>query len=209
MFETQLNRIKEKLARIQTDGWENYQNDFMPSIHKFQMNPTLSEAEVAAFEEKFSVNLPQDYKEFLVNIGNGGAGPYYRLLSLEQCCTHKTFGSFNEPEKMLKDFFNPQEHFSKACEVYPNANLGYGLDKTRKYPFEWQIGTIALSDQGCANYTLLVVNGDKNYGKVCYSAMGSPYFMPDRNFISWYERWLDEVLSGREIGWFGGYGYME
>ncbi len=39
--------------------------------------------------------------------------------------------------------------------------------------------------------------------------MGEPYYMPNPDFRSWYERWLDEVLTGTQKDWFGGVGNMD
>ena len=36
------------------------------------------------FEEKHNLLLPEEYKFFLTQIGNGGAGPYYGLYSLDE-----------------------------------------------------------------------------------------------------------------------------
>ncbi|MFO0951194.1 MAG: HEAT repeat domain-containing protein [Isosphaeraceae bacterium] len=56
-----------------------------------------------------------------------------------------------------------------------------------------------------ARITLLVVTGPTG-GRVVYIDQdlgGSPYFVPDPDFLSWYERWLDELLWGFDGSWFG------
>lgn len=49
--------------------------------HKYQLNPSVSLEEVCAFEEEFQIKLPKEYVHFLTEIGNGGAGPYYRFFN--------------------------------------------------------------------------------------------------------------------------------
>ncbi|OLT17700.1 hypothetical protein BJF79_17690 [Actinomadura sp. CNU-125] len=30
-----------------------------------------------------------------------------------------------------------------------------------------------------------------------------PYVVEDIDFLAWYERWLDEIVAGYDVGWFG------
>jgi hypothetical protein len=47
-------------------------------------------------------------------------------------------------------------------------------------------GSIALVSQGCDDWTILII-----------SVPETVYFLENPNFLSWYERWLDELLAGR------------
>ena len=64
-----------RLARLQP-------KIFGADAHGFILNPRLREIEVAAFEEKHRISLPADYRHFITEIGNGGAGPYYGVFPL-------------------------------------------------------------------------------------------------------------------------------
>lgn len=50
--------------------------------HHFLLNPTIEEEEIEAFERRHKILLPTDYRNFLIHIGNGGAGPYYGIFPL-------------------------------------------------------------------------------------------------------------------------------
>ena len=52
--------------------------------HKYELAPPASLEEVEAFEQETGVWLPEGYRNFLLQAGNGGAGPFYGLFSLEQ-----------------------------------------------------------------------------------------------------------------------------
>src|SRR5262249_42868590 len=61
-----------------------------------------------------------------------------------------------------------------------------------------------IGEQGCSFYTALVVAGP-HAGRVIYvNADGmTPFFVESPDFLSWYERWLDELLDGNKHHWFG------
>ncbi len=56
---------------------------FGADSHKYRLNPPASEETIAAFETRFGISLPEGYRDFLLRMGNGGAGPFYGLYSLE------------------------------------------------------------------------------------------------------------------------------
>ena len=55
-----LARIQDKLARA--------------ADRLGRLNPTLSESELTAFERDFRVTLPDEYRAFLLRVGDGGRG---------------------------------------------------------------------------------------------------------------------------------------
>jgi hypothetical protein len=65
----------QQLARKDTEH-----KVFGASVHGYRLNPPLPADELAAFEAKHKIALPEDYKLFITEIGNGGAGPFYGLF---------------------------------------------------------------------------------------------------------------------------------
>jgi len=51
--------------------------------HRYQPGPPLSPARVAELEAAAGVALPDDYREHLLHVGDGGAGPYLGLMPLD------------------------------------------------------------------------------------------------------------------------------
>jgi hypothetical protein len=52
--------------------------------HQYELNPPASEGAVAALEEKYGANLPQDYRCFVTQFADGGAGPVYGLFTIDE-----------------------------------------------------------------------------------------------------------------------------
>jgi hypothetical protein len=66
-------------------------------------------------------------------------------------------------------------------------------------------GALTVVYRGCSDYTLLVITGAGRGRLVEVNAEGhfAPRFHSDPDFIAWYERWLDFVLTGhRDLTWF-------
>ncbi|KQC30803.1 hypothetical protein AAY42_13605 [Flagellimonas eckloniae] len=66
-----------------------------------------------------------------------------------------------------------------------------------------------LGAQGCAFLHGLVITGSFKVRVINFekSAELKPLFAHENNFLDWYERWLDEVITGKLISntpsWFG------
>src|SRR6516162_3039220 len=53
---------------------------FGAASHQYKLNPPLPVSSIEAFEERHGVSMPEDYRRFITEIGNGGAGPCYGVL---------------------------------------------------------------------------------------------------------------------------------
>lgn len=73
-IESRLLELKRKDKRFSIFGASN---------HKYRFNPRLSDDQICLFEQRYEITLPKGYRTFLTEIGNGGAGPYYGLETLE------------------------------------------------------------------------------------------------------------------------------
>jgi hypothetical protein len=137
--------------------------------HRYRLGPTLTEGELATFESANGVRLPEDYRRFLIVVGNGGAGPFYGLEPLG------TFG---------RDLSCPFP-FVAATDTLAEEELG-GLPDRDEYP-----GVLEFCHQGCAIYSYLVVNG-QTYGTVWDSR--EDFYPTGLTFGVWYRRWLERAL---------------
>lgn len=48
-------------------------------MHQYRLGPTLTESEITAAENHYQIMVSPEYRDFLLYLGNGGAGPGYGL----------------------------------------------------------------------------------------------------------------------------------
>lgn len=192
-IDSRIARVKQKLAQVQAT-WQTRPDEFGVQEHQFRMNPTLSEDALLTFETRHGIRLPEDYRAFLRNVGNGGAGPYYGILPLERWADEW------EPDEQGDDVL------SQPCplsETLPSIDKQWKqmLPPGVKNPYQ---GTLTICEQGCTYFVLLIVSGPTR-GRVVYIDLQGqpPYFLREPDFLSWYERWLDETIGGYDLSWFG------
>ncbi len=200
-YDDQLQRIRQKLDRARSTG----ASCFGSSSHQFVLGPCLSDTKIQDFEGERGVRLPECFRSFLEFVGHagpgrfGGAGPYYGLLPLD---------AWDEFPSWIMDQV-PADFLSLECPLVPGPNE---LDPADDIPDdEWDAemqrrygGVLTLGSQGCTYMTGLVVSGAAR-GRVVYldAQQNPPYIVRDATFLDWYERWLDELLGGYRMFWFG------
>ena len=227
----QLQRIQQKLA--QAKAADKDLEVFGASSHKYHLNPPISEAEVLAFEEKYGVQLPECYRAFVQTIGDVNAqkletmaGPYYGLYAfgtqvddllyegseiyLKAPCALSPDMTQEEWEKLSAPLETDEEELE---DFEDDEEEGYVIEVEDKYFAERAKvfgGLLPLGSQGCTYYHALVLNG-KYAGRVVNVDLdlAQPKFAFETNFLDWYERYLDEVISGQLMDdsptWFGYY----
>ena len=68
----------------------------------------------------------------------------------------------------------------------------------------WRRGCIPIGSQGDTYFTALMLTGPYRGRVVYWEWAGSwVFFLEERTFLDWYQRWLREVAAGYRIFWFG------
>ena len=185
---TRIGRILSKLSEARRRKLSCFGSD----SHKFELAAPLKEEDLRNFEAAHGVALPEDYRAFLLKVGNGGAGPYYGVCPLERA---QAFASV-----VLDDVEADVLAQPSSLQVGQNPRMASEGARLTAYQ-----GTLLIGTQGCTYEMLLIVSGECR-GRVAYvdsDNQQAPYVLREVDFLSWYERWLDELLGGYEIAEFG------
>jgi len=204
----QISRIKLKLDQARRVD-SNYRV-FGASTHKYVIGEKISREDITEFETEFGVNLPHDYVAFFLQIGDCGktdqddaAGPYYgifpfgcrldMLVDADGLSLHTPPSIF--PEMSIDNWqilINPKK-LDDGNMTNEQLSRKYNKAQGKLYS-----GLLPICHQGCGIYTCLILSG-KNYGKVVTVDVDDsfPFFAHENNFLDWYERWVDEVISGQ------------
>lgn len=166
---------------------EKYIEQFQVIVDKlkskpFKLIPPSSDEDVKKFEERFNVDLPEDYRWFITNIANG-------ILSIEEWGFHILQKQDWANYIFWEDEYNPSIPFplTKRSVGY---SKDYAEDRDLKYPYEtfyddeadffhdgYRFGEISLRGSGCGSDDFLVVKGEER-GNVWidnYSSMSEVY----------------------------------
>lgn len=148
--------------------------------HAHLFNKVIDADLLALWEDEMQVTLPEDYRAYLTQLGNGGAGPAYGLsefsFTSNPCVSETCLYSDTQAETfndVAKQWYEQEQHTDKELyqryfEEHPNApKLEYGdwdqqifgpiLDKRMHQLFSQ--GMLFIANQGCSNDVFLILNG--------------------------------------------------
>lgn len=139
------------------------------------LNAPLDQADIENIEMRFNGELPREYRTFLTDVGNGGAGPHGGVWNLER--------SYSDREKSWQPSFlaTPFPHTESVDE----DQLPDDYDED-----EHITGTMIIADMGCGVFARLVVSGEAK-GEVWTDSLGVDGALSrDPSFRDWYLEWI-------------------
>lgn len=170
--------------------------------HKYQLNPPVSKDEVLKLEADFNIKLPEDYVYFLTEIGNGGAGPYYGLYSLEELRKHQY--CMHQDNKL-----NPVIDINLSKEMWKDLIEQMDTDDDILYDeIEQHIntGVFIIGTQGCTYDNLLMCKGSES-GNIVYIDWNLeseyPPFLTKMSFWEWYIGFFQDIVNGYSVRSYG------
>lgn len=177
-------RIGVKLARLRE--LDRDCRAFGANAHRYRLNAPLSRATVEAFESRRAVTLPDGYRRFLLEIGDGLAGPDYGLQPLEMVALRNPL-SLTDLDNGLKGFQELTDDSAEFGQDKPTLILGAQL---------------VLGGSGCGGVNLLVVSGPEQGNIWRHEQAFGELWPTGKDFLRWYECWLDQWLApGKLDAW--------
>jgi hypothetical protein len=178
----QITRIRQKLeevirARLRPFGCNR---------HGFRLGPCADADDLELFESLCEVALPAEYRRFISEMGDGGAGPAYGLLALGR-------GLAYERTPVTPDLLRQPFPFAERADA--------------SQVIEPRPGSISLCDEGGNARHFLVITGPTRGSMwIDRTSSGGGYEPLGVDFLTWYERWLDSTLAGGNGAWWHRHG---
>ncbi|GAA2810932.1 SMI1/KNR4 family protein [Crossiella cryophila] len=150
--------------------------------HRHRLGPPLSESGIQDFEHRHGIRLPANYRDFLCQVGHGGAGPHHGLFRLEDPLLPGYVVEQHNTRGFLATPFPHTEHYNPAV---PEP-----LPPEQDYDDAWVTGSLVIGEFGCGAYHRLIVSGPAR-GQVWFDDLGSDGGLtPNGDFRDWYLTWL-------------------
>jgi len=152
--------------------------------HGLRLGPAVTEDILSNFELRCGCALPEGYRAFLKEIGDGAFGPpSYGLLRFAE-----------PPPDMSQEEARPWADSRRLCLPFPFTRHWVweeADDSDEGAQEQVADGTLHLGTNGCAQYSLLVVTGPERGNVWMLADVGITPTVPKRDFLQWFEDWLD------------------
>jgi hypothetical protein len=196
--------------------------------HGYRLAPTVDPDLLQAVETALSARLPEDYRSFLTDLGNGGAGPYFGIASLDESIERSflTLGEEWTDECRLAEVVAGLPAFTRDFPLTGDVDFGELLERPAGwdehlerlesdsgYEARWEElrgtylaepydgGWLPICDFGCGDFFVLVVRGQRRgtvWANSVWSATG--FYCLEVSFEVFYRRWLDDSLRRIHAG---------
>jgi hypothetical protein len=171
-LEVRLQHARQKIAR-----------------RKLVMHERATLDEVERFERRYQVALPPGYRRFLLEIANGGEGPSGTLLRLADVAAELDSSAGSVLSRLREPFPLTEPWVWEGDETATHDRIA-----------AMSRGQLPLVNQGCGTFWILIVSGEARNEVWNAADVGVCPCRPRRDFLSWYEYWLD----GGHNWWEGG-----
>lgn len=179
--------------------------------HQYRLGSPVDLAFVRTIEEAYHFRFPEDYVQFITEVGDGGAGPGYGLYPFGYYCTEvestkeakareiylrglgRELKLLPIESEWLEDFCISKEEYEKNPEKYFRGGKGsFNWDNDTPYGF-FHLGTY-----GCWRDFGLITAGER-YGQVFIRDTEGGFELEARSFQEFYQDWLNSILDTKQF----------
>lgn len=140
--------------------------------HDYKLYRCLTLREIEAFEHKHDLLLPEDYRQYLLRMSDGGAGPNYGVRQLNEAAE---YSNLSIPFPWISE----TDLTSSSDEEYDLWETGPGI--------------LNISERGCGYIDFLIVRGEQR-GQIWsdFDRLLTPISM---TFTDWYRDWAERCIK--------------
>ncbi|MFH8403151.1 SMI1/KNR4 family protein [Streptomyces sp. NPDC018019] len=157
--------------------------------HRYRLAPPLPAAELHAFESLHGIELPGPYRDFLLRVANGGAGPQHGLFPLTGPSAYP-----GPPDDWAAEDVREHDRRPGALATPFRLTEAWRPRPGERFdPDALVAGTLAVAEAGCGEFVRLVVTGEQR-GRVWFADLEVwPSLTPGPDFGAWYAAWLTDA----------------
>ncbi len=179
--------------------------------HRYKLNPPVPEAFVRDVEKKCGFTLPNDYRRFITQVGDGGAGPDYGIDPFRGFWKYGYFQEDRFAEQRRKEWrrsltlpfsvrpMEPDEigeyAFSKEAYQRQPEKFFVWVEPEKESDDRWCTdGSYELGTCGCQWDHILVLNGEHR-GRVFTTDNEGGFALDAYSFNEFYTRYLEGLAD--------------
>lgn len=174
--------------------------------HEYKFNPAIDIKKLRAFEQNTGIILPNEYVQFLTEVGNGGAGIDYGLYTLEEVECQFDEDSVSDGLTLF-DYDNPSKiYYEKSLEIdrLEKLNNDAANKECDKLFADIIRGMLVIGTAGCTYDYFIMCKGKK---KGCVGILDwnmltieddSP-ILYDMKLSEWLEDYFKRIILGKVI----------
>lgn len=197
---------------------------FGASAHRYQLNPPVRKDRLRRFEARWGFTCPPDYRAFLLELGDGGAGPGYGVLplgkvdggnelidwrrwKLDPSAPFPHRRKWNDDALLERgapdpDDFDDPDEYEDALDEWYDSDEAEQNQRAYERGLGLHHGALPICHHGCALRDWLIVSGPEA-GHVWHDASADQGgVMPLRvgrrrraSFAHWYLEWIETSLA--------------
>lgn len=137
---------------------------FGANHHHWKFGEPVDMQKIRDFERDLNVKLPEAFVRYLTELGNGGAGPYYGIYSLEKIRENSAYSETMHLPVML-DHSRTAEYWTDFAKRYEALEDQFDLlDEVQLQEYQHMqlsvmAGGIFINTPGCTMNSLLMCRG--------------------------------------------------